>query len=113
MLFGQCVLTLRSRAYGEIDQDSTRQDLRQPAVRHVLSYGEGLLQERGTVAIVALHDGQSAEPDQRKDRVERVAQDPAASQALNQARFGFPVCPLVDLNYTERDEGFRSIGRCG
>src|SRR3954467_13238375 len=101
MLFGQCVLTLRPRAYGEIDRDATRQDLRQPAVRHVLSCGEGLLQERGTAAIVALHDGQPAEPDQRKDRVERVAQRPTVSQPLNQARLGFLVCPLVDLNYTE------------
>ena len=65
------------------------------------------------MAIVALHDGQSAEPDQRKDRVDRVAQRPAASQALNQARLGFPVCSLVDLNDAECDERFRPIGRRG
>src|SRR5215216_3746359 len=103
MLFGQCVLTLCPRGDGEVDRDATRQDLRQPAVRHVLSYGEGLLQERGTMAIVALHDGQSAEPDQRKDRVERVAQRPAASKTLNQARLGFLVRSLVDLDDAECD----------
>ena len=110
---GQRVLTVRPRGDGEIDRDPPRQDPRQPAVRHTLRSDEGLLQERGAAAMVTVQDGQRAEPDQRKGRMERVAQRPAAGQPLCQADLRFLIRSLVDLNHAERDEGFRPISRRG
>ena len=42
-----------------------------------------------------------------------AAQRPAVGQPLCQADLRFLICPLVDLNHAERDEGFRPIVRGG
>ncbi len=49
-LGGQRVVAVRPGDDGEVDQGPTRHDPRQPAVRHGLGGGEGLLQERGAAA---------------------------------------------------------------